>query len=358
MSILCSKHDIIELHGFDGPEDDDTQKRDGASVSPPARSTPSKNAAKKTVKSDDHFNFDDFLKLDLPPSVNCSRDLGTGESRFSQWFGRDKLPYVPKYPNQTYESKSAQQLFDYHQKVNQQKMNAPNKFRSVDELEADWYPGQVNAQSQPTTKEQQNGQTMNISTIQRIINQLAMEKQRRNNYLLALLNKNAENSHQYHMKQSIIMKSPDAQLLLHKLVNREITQYHLLQQISSPTLHHLDREIYTAVFGFCNDNQQWLQQQQEKQMKNKEMITQRFRQLQLMQMQNNLPSPTPQELQFHTQTIMQNAIYKKQMEDYRNGHAMKQQGQQPKFQSYNKGNNFMPNQQYPRFNYKVNGFES
>lgn len=357
------------MHGFDGPEEDDTLKSDGTSVSPPARSTPSKNAAKKNVKSDDHFNFEEFLKLDLPPSVSCARDPGTGESRFSQWFGLDKLSHAAKYPNQTYESKSAQQLFDYHQKVNQKKMNAPNKFRSVDELEADWYPGQVNGQSQPQPqpqsqsqpkpkpKEQQKGQTMDDNAIQTIIAQLATQKQRQANFLLGLINKSAD-LHQHRMKQSAILSSPDAQQLLHQLVNRQITQFHLLHQISSPTLHQRDRETLLAVFAFCNENQQWLQRQQDKIMQDK-LISQRFRQIQLMQLQNNLPLPTPQELQFHTQAIMQNAMYKKQFEDYRNAHAMKSGSQQlgPKFHSY-KGNNFLPNQQNSRFNHKVNAFES
>lgn len=366
--LICNrKHDIIELHGFDGPEDDDTQKSDGTSVSPPARSTPSKNGAKKSVKMDDHFNFEEFLKLDLPPSVNCSRDLGAGESRFSQWFGRDKMPHSAKFPGNSYESKSTQQFFDYHQKANQKKMNAPNKLRSVDELEADWYPGQAQAQpqSQPKPKEQKD-QTMDVNTIRMMLTQLATQsvhqKQRsmtsaQSNFLLGLINKSAENLYQYRLSQNALMKRPDAQLLLHRLVNGEITQFHILQQISNPTLHQRDRETLLAVFAFCNENQQWLLQQQEQQMKHKEQISQQFRQLQMIQMKNgNLPSPTPQELQFHTQAIMQNAMYKKQFEDYRNGNNNMKTGQPAKFQSY-KGNNYMPNQQYPRYNYKVTQFD-
>lgn len=374
MILICNrKHDIIELHGFDGPEDDDTQKSDGASVSPPvSRSTPSKTGAKKSVKMDDHFNFEEFLKLDLPPSVNCSRDLGAGESRFSQWFGRDKPPHSAKYPGNSYESKSAQQFFDYHQKANQKKMNAP-KLRSVDELEADWYPGQAQAQPQPQSQshakpKEQKAQTMDVNTIRMMLTQLAtqsvLQKQRsmtaaQSNFLHGLINKSAENLYQYRLSQNALMKRPDAQLLLHRLVNGEITQFHILQQISNPTLHQRDRETLLAVFAFCNENQQWLLQQQEQQMKHKEQISQQFRQLQMIQMKNgNLPSPTPQELQFHTQQIMQNAINKKQFEDYRNMQNMKTAQQHPKFQSY-KGNNYMPNpqnQQYSRYNYKVNHF--
>lgn len=110
-------------------------------TSPPQRnSTPSKSSQKKTVK-DDHFNFEDFLKLDLPPSVNCSREIGTGKSRFSQWFGRDKLSHSNgKFAGNGYDGKTAQQFFDYHRKATQKKMNVPNKLRSVNELEADWCP--------------------------------------------------------------------------------------------------------------------------------------------------------------------------------------------------------------------------
>lgn len=345
------------MHGFDGPEEDETNKSESTSTSSPVRnSTPTKSCSKKTVK-DEHFNFDDFLKLDLPPSVNCSRDLGAGESRFSQWFSRDKSSHLGgQYGGNAFDTKSTQHFFDYHQKTNQRKTSVPNKLRSVNELEADWCPT-----NQAKPNEQSNQQKDNYA-VRMMLNQLAAaavyQNQRSMNaaqtsFLLNLINKGAEGLMQYRLSQNATMKRPDAQLLLHRLVNGEITQYHILQQISNPTIHQRDRETLLAVFAFCNENQQWLLQQQEQQMKQKEQMSQQFRQLQMIHMKSGNMQPTPQELQIHTQNIMQNALYKKQVEDqYRNMHGLKV-GNQSKFQSY-KPNNHMPSQyNNSRFNYKV-----
>lgn len=336
-------------------------------MSPPARSTPSKGGSKKPVKSDDHFNFEDFLKLDLPPSVNCSRDLGTGESRFSQWFGRDKQSHPNKFAGNAYEPKTTQPSFDYHQKSNQKKMNGPTKLRSVNELEANWCPNQTKPAQQPKSPP-----AANVDAINMMINRLAAlinyQKQRsmnavQTNYLHSLMNKSAENSYQNRLTQNAIMQRPDAQLLLHRLVNGEITQFHILQQITNPTLHQRDRETLLAVFAFCNENQQWLLQQQEQQLKHKEQMSHQFRQLEMQLKCGNLakpptptPAPTQQELQIHTQAIMQNAVYKRQLEDqYRSLQNLKP-GNQTKYQSY-KPNNFngVGQSQHNRFNYyKVN----
>lgn len=333
----CRKHDIIELHGFDGPEAEDTQKSE-STVSPPARSTPSKIGLKKSGQTDDHFNFDEFFKLDLPAQINASsRDYGAAsESRFSQWFGRSKLSHQSKLSGNSYDPKTTQQFFDYHQKANQKKMNAPNKLRSVDELEAYWCPNPVKAKEKKSP-------SMDTNAVRLMLSQLAAAnmKQRsdsmnpaQTNFLLSLINKSAENLYQYRLSQNVIMRRPDAALLLNRLVSGEITQYHILQQISNPSIHQRDRETLLAVFAFCNENQQWLMQQQEQQ-KQKEQISQQLRQLQFIQLKNgHLNQPTPQQLQMHTQAIMQNAMYKKQFEDqYRNF-----QNSKPKFPSRPKNN--------------------
>lgn len=252
MFVSHRKHDIIELHGFDGPEDDGTQKYENASVSPPARSTPSKygNGMKKSGKTDDHFNFEEFLKLDIPASVNCPRDQaatgasvganggggGGGESRFSQWFGNDKVKqHAPKFSGNAYESKSTpQQFFDYHQKANQKKMNAPNKFRSVDELEANWQPGNAKAKAKASASASPSPSASNDNhaavdmAIRTVLAQLAQSQRptatsAHSNFFMNLMNQNA-NSYQHRMSQSALMERPDAQLLLHRLVNGEITQ--------------------------------------------------------------------------------------------------------------------------------------
>lgn len=120
------------------------------------------------------------------------------------------------------------------------------------------------------------------------------------------------------------------------------------------------RTFFRIIFPIQrNENQQRLVQQQKQQLKYKEQMSQQLRQLQMYQMKNSghMQPPTPQELQLHTQTIMQNAVYKKQVEDqYRTLQNLKI-GNQNKFQSYKPNNNFMANQGYytGRFNYKVNG---
>lgn len=392
-----SKHDIIELHGFDGPEDDGTQKSEDAPKSPPARSTPSKNAnhgVKKLGKTDDHFNFDQFLnlKLDIPSaSMNGPRDQGTtvggiggtsaGESRFSQWFGNDKAKqqqrqqqqqqqHAPKYPssNAAYESAKStpQQFFDYHQKANQKKMNAPNKFRSVDELEANWQPGKTNTNNNDGVKvNETNGTTHSAvdMAIRSVLAQLAQLQQRQppatsaqSNFFTNLMNQNATtNSYQHRMTQSALMERPDAQLLLHRLVNGEITQFHILQQIGNPTLHQRDRETLLGVFKFCNENQQWLRQQQDQQLKHKQQMSQQFRLLQIIQMKNaNMSSPlqaaaTAATAATTAQAIMQNAMYKKQFEDLQRLKA-NPPPKFNKFQSYKGNHQSMPNQQNSRPN--------
>lgn len=47
--------------------------------------------------------------------------------------------------------------------------------------------------------------------------------------------------------------------------------------------------------------------------------------------------PSPRELQFHTQTIMQNALIKKKLEDQRENYRKRQEGQPPILPMNNKG---------------------
>lgn len=62
----------------------------------------------------------------------------------------------------------------------------------------------------------------------------------------------------------------------------------------------------------------------------------------------NFNAPTTQELQLHTQTILNNALYKKQFEDQYLLQNSKP-GYQTKFQSF-KTNNYYENYQNLRFN--------
>lgn len=394
-----SKHDIIELHGFDGPEKDDDAKTndngtDGASssgASPPARSTPSKEMKKPKndgFKSDDCFNFDDFLKLDLPTMATAdARNLPQNkESRFTQWFGREGPANQAKMPS----SFEMQQFLDYQQKVNFKKWSAgtaQSKFRSVGELEADWC----------LNKSQNEAKQPDLNAFRSMLNQIAKssvhqtaQSLQSGQYLLNLINNNknpaSENVYQQQMAQNLAMKRPDAQLLLHRLVNCEISQYHLLQQINNPNVHARDRETLIAVLNFSNENQviifvsflycfglisiffisnliisqPWLHEQQQQTLKHKNFMSAQLRQLQMLSMKNQQMAQSPnramtqQELQSHTQAIMHNAMLKKQFEDQCRKLA---QGTKPAYGMNQQGNQqFKPNRYSPnahRYHQKV-----
>lgn len=347
-NVGVSKNDIIELHGFDGPStgDDDKLKSDNSSentsIPLPARSTPSKLMANKTDnagKLDDYFNFEDFLKLDLPSSVNGAREHDKSESRFSQWFngqnGQNGSPSRNKINGDFNDMAGSQlkngtnQFFNSFQpKSNYKKMttypnlaNAANsaKVRSVGELEADWCPN-INRTVTQSSQQEWNAFQYFLNQLNVVASagkqQQSILKSAQSNYLLNLINKNSENLHQHRWSQNVAMERPDAQLYLHRLVNGEITQLHLLQELNNPRIHQCDRETLVAVLNFCNENQQWLLKQQQQQLKCKEQMSQQLRQLQLWHLRNTqLRSPTPQELQLHTQNVMQNAVLKKQFEE-------------------------------------------
>lgn len=362
-SVPVSKNDIIELHGFDGPEDEKSKETvtDGtsSSASPPARSTPSKMMFKSNNKSEENFNFEDFLKLEM--GNNGARNSETKESRFTQWFNRDgsanqanaagNLFDMRQLTGPNFNNGSTQKFFDYHNKSHPKRMgnashsgHASGKFRNVDDLEANLCP---NAQTKFNDKK-----TTDLNTIRTLLSQIAMQatptqqastlNALQSSYLLNLINKSAESLYQQSLAQNLAMKRPDAQLLLHRLINCEITYLHLLQQINNPNVHPNDRETLIAVLNFCNANQAWLHEQQQQTLKHKSLMSARFRQLQL-NMKNQQParSPTPQELQMHTQAIMQNAMLKKKFEEqYR-----KTQSPKPMYHP--------KTQQFSRFNQKV-----
>lgn len=262
-----SKNDIIELHGFDGPIDDDKHSELGtadikASDMLLARSTPSKVKATQSSKVDEYFNFEEFLKLDLPATVSGSRDSDTGgESRFTQWFGRNNSPSRNRLNNSAFvDGKSKANggtghFFNSHQKSNLKKMQSfanlanASKFRSVEELEANMCPSQGKVNTCKPLSDAMSFQAM----LNRSVMQSLQQKPNANfnpaqvNFLLNLINRNAEELYQQRLTKSVAMQRPDAQLMLHRLVNGELTQFHILQQINNPTVHQRDRETFVAV---------------------------------------------------------------------------------------------------------------
>lgn len=69
-----------------------------------------------------------------------------------------------------------------------------------------------------------------------------------------------------------------------------------------------------GVFKFCNENQQWLRQQQEQQLKQKQQMSLRLFQILQMNNQSTLMQ-TPLQANATAQAFIQNAMYKKQFED-------------------------------------------
>lgn len=101
-----------------------------------------------------------------------------------------------------------------------------------------------------------------------------------------------------------------------------------------------------GVFKFCNDNQQWLRQQQEQQLKQKQQMSLRL--FQIFQM-NNQSTLMQTPLQATTQAFIQNVMYKKQFEDLQ----LLKTNPPPKFIKFPpyKGNQqSVANQQNSRFN--------
>lgn len=325
-----SKHDVIELHGFDGPQDDDShtdhKKRDSDAkstqsvnslqtnvCSPPARSTPTK--AKQTnesgAKGNDYFNFEDFLKMDLPSNGNAAKEINFGgESRFTRWFHRENSPKGnPLMSNPC----TTEQFFELMQKSNGKNAMPPPptnltsssvKFRSVEELEADWVPpNHQSAQSRPPKKN--NGGV----AFRKMLNQMNSSNQTDHGQgtpinIFDLINRNAQELLQYQLAQQIILKRPEAQILLQRLANNEISKLHILQLLSNPNTNVRDRETLVAVINVCNESQRLIQQQQQfGHLQNIHTSFQPQRQL------------TPQELQMRTQAILQNAVLKKQFGD-------------------------------------------
>lgn len=318
-----SKHDIIELHGFDGPNadaDDNGKLKDvnaSTTNSPPARSTPTKSKKyhEMPAKSDEHFNFEDFFKLDLPSGNHAAKGPGTGgESRFTQWFRRDSPPKKNATGFDANSGKahhmagqsfaSTEQFIDLMHKTHGKKIESnlkasSAKFRSVEELEAELVaPTAANhAQQMHRQRQEQTKAANDLIDFRKLLTQ---------------------------MEQQILMQQQQQQNQ-HKA--NIVQQLYLLQQMNntSQTQRERERETLMALLNVCNDNfmprflphqQQQPHPQQQPHFMPNGNIGHNFRQFQA-NVANGMPphSPTQQELHYHTQAIMQNALLKKQYEE-------------------------------------------
>lgn len=323
-----SKHDVIELHGFDGPhadtDDNGKLKEAGSSAanSPPARSTPTK--AKKNheipVRSDEHFNFEDFFKLELPSGNPMAKGPGSsGESRFTQWFRRDSPPKknatgfdanMGKVHGSAGQSfASTEQFIDlmhktHGKKIDSNLMASSAKFRSVEELEAELVaPSAANhAQQMNRQRQEQTKAANDLIEFRKLLTQ---------------------------MEQQIILQQQQQQQQNKANI---VQQLYLLQQMNKTSYSQRERERETlmALLNVCNDNfmPRYVPQQPPPFMGN---VGQNFRQFQANIGNGNSPihSPTQQELQFHTQAIMQNALLKKQQHQKQYQHSQQRASMTP-----------------------------
>lgn len=355
-----SKHDVIELHGFDGASQEslslsETKKKDcdGKSVqshttspsntnaSPPARSTPAKfrKPSEDPVRGDEYFNFEDFLKLDFPNGHHHAKETelgggsgngnGNGESRFQRWFRRES---PPQKNTRMQNPCTSEHFFEMMQKNQNRKMPpasnlmaTSSKFRSVEELEAKIV---APAGGLPKKQQQQQQKQMNdLETFRKLLGQMSSQNDHNRGNpinIFDLINRNSQEILQYQIAQQMVLKRPEAQILLQRLGNNEINQLHLLHLLLNPNTSQYDRDTLTAVVNVCNENQRIMQQNQ----------------LRAYQMRQGLSgSPTNQELRFHTQAIMQGALMKKQFEDQcRKAQAHKTNSFGPSGNGYNSYN--------------------
>lgn len=335
-----SQNDVIELNGFKDALDKDVEKFKGTAkdkttddgktgLGTPNNSTPTKpdtaNARKDSrgsQKNDENFNFEDFLKFDLTTNANGVRGVDKNESRFTRWFRKENSPskHSKTLPEELADSGfGANQFFELMQKTKGKKspsnlVSMSSNFLSVEDLEADLCVTNRNGGRQSKHNQE-------AASFRNFMNQLGnpkgMPAQSPFN-LQEILNKNAHDLFQYQLAQEQILRRHDAQVILHRLSCNDISLLHVLQQLGNPTITPYERDTLMAIVNYCNGHnriQQTLKQKQQVNMAN---------QLRNLQINTNNGGanpfiqrpPTPQELQLHTQSIMQNALLKKQLEQY------------------------------------------
>ncbi|XP_029662383.1 eukaryotic translation initiation factor 4E transporter-like isoform X1 [Formica exsecta] len=134
-----------------------------------------------------------------------------------------------------------------------------------------------------------------------------------------------------------LLQRPEAQAIIQGLQQGEITRQHLIQQLQNPAMQHRHREVLVNILKMYGGTtprtisphphptpatpqdhmlQQMLFQQQQQRIPSP--------------MNNVIPHrvPSPREIVMHTQTIMQNALIKKKLEEQRENFRKRQDQQQ------------------------------
>ncbi|KAK2585472.1 hypothetical protein KPH14_010130 [Odynerus spinipes] len=137
-----------------------------------------------------------------------------------------------------------------------------------------------------------------------------------------------------------LLQRPEAQAIIQGLQQGEITKQHLIQQLQNPAMQHRHREVLVNILKMYGGTtpraisphpsaptpqdhilHQMLYQQQQQQQQQPRIPS---------PMNNVIPHrvPSPRELVMHTQSIMQNALIKKKLEEQRENFRKRQDQQQ------------------------------
>ncbi|XP_055594609.1 putative uncharacterized protein DDB_G0271606 [Uranotaenia lowii] len=180
-------------------------------------------------------------------------------------------------------------------------------------------------------------------------------QQQQNELLQKMLHLNQMHHPMNDARQAEILKRPEAQALLHGIARGEVSQHNLFQQLVNPATAQHHRDIVScvlstfgtsprvvspniliqptpgsvpilpqaavppaaAVAAAAANNANLLFQHHSKQ------------QMRLSPLPSGMPQriPSPRELQFHTQSIMQNALIRKKLEEQRENYRKRQEQQ-------------------------------
>lgn len=183
-------------------------------------------------------------------------------------------------------------------------------------------------------------------------------QQQQNELLQKMLHLNQMHHPVNDVRQAEILKRPEAQALLHGVARGEVSQHNLWQQLTNPATAQPHREILTSVLSTINTSPRVVSPNILIQpspagvpilppatvpptaavvaaaaaANSANLLFQHHskQQMRLSPLPNGMPQriPSPRELQYHTQSIMQNALIRKKLEEQRENYRKRQEQQQ------------------------------
>ncbi|XP_058817722.1 AF4/FMR2 family member lilli [Topomyia yanbarensis] len=191
-------------------------------------------------------------------------------------------------------------------------------------------------------------------------------QQQQNDLLQKMLHLNQMHHPANESRQLEILKRPEAQALLHGVARGEVSQHNLWQQLANPATAQPHREILSSVLSTFNTSPRVVSPNILIQpspgpipilpqatvppvaaaaaaaaaASSANLLFQHHskQQMRLSPLPNGIPQriPSPRELQFHTQSIMQNALIRKKLEEQRENYRKRQEQQQQQQQQQNR----------------------